>query len=280
MSILDERPVRLPAGCGSSAADSDRRLGLNQRDSARAPGASMAVDTGQFGNPFDDPASSTVQRWAGLVHYAVRLAGRLDELIAVRESLGGRDLSCTCAPDDLACHCRVLADYAQAPADPLRAGGHAMGLTLRRPWASLLMVPGQAGGKTVENLKFSTNYRGPVLIYGGSGLDQHGVDLGTRLGLQCMAFHAEQRGWLGATVLADVHRAQGCCAPWGRTSYSGNRTGNGSQPMYHWIFTSPARLATRPWRKHARGFLGLQPVSWSALIKAKALPHNGIGGTR
>lgn len=225
-----------------------------------------------FGNPLDDSRQPSVARWAALVHYAVRLAGRLDELVAVRDQFAGRDVACRCAPGDLACHRRVLLDLARAPRDPVGAGGHAMALTVRRPWASMLMVPGQAGGKTVENLNFSTDYRGPVLIYGGSGVDQAGIDQGTRLGLQCMAFHTEQQGWLGATVLTDVHRSRGgCCSPWGKRSYTREH------PRYHWVFQSPARLAARPWPKgKPKGFLGLRPVSWSALVNPAALSHNTI----
>ncbi|MCH9736838.1 MAG: DUF4326 domain-containing protein [Actinomycetia bacterium] len=266
-------PVR--QGFGSKVVDLDRGRGLHHRGCGLAPHGAVDLQTPLLSNPFDDPQAGAVQRWAGLVHYAVRLAGRRDDLIAVREQLGGRDLWCGCGLDDVACHRRVLLDYAHAPLDPVAAGGHAMGLTLRRPWASMLMVPGQAGGKTVETLTFSTDYRGPVLIYSGSQLDQSGVTLGARLGLQCMQFHAEQKGWLGATVLTDVHRARRCCAPWGKSPRR-DQPGKHTKPLYHWVFEFPARLAARPWHKHAKGFLSLQPVSWSALVNPKALSHNTV----
>lgn len=207
---------------------------------------------------------SAAQRWAAVSEYAVRLAGRVDELAELRHRVGCRELSCRCSGDDLGCHRRVLLDYAEGPTHPVTPEGRAIGLTVRRPWASLLLVPEQAGGKSVENRTDCTDYRGPVLIYGGTRIDNAGLQIGERLGLSQMDFHAEQQGWLGATVLVDVHRARGCCAPWGKTPY------NPGQPMYHWVFESPARLAVRPWHKNSRGFVGLQPVSWAALLSRQA----------
>ena len=201
------------------------------------------------------------QRWAAAVHFAVRLAGRSEELLTLRDRCGGHGPGCSCGILDPGGIGSVLCDYAQAPQDPVAQPGHAMGLTLRRPWASMLMVPTEAGGKNVENRTDTTTYRGPVLIYAGARLDRAGVELGGRQGLHCMDFHTAQQGWLGAAVLVDVHRARGCCAPWGNTRKT--------QQLYHWVFESPVRLARRPWRDGARGFVGLQPVSWSALINPK-----------
>ena len=65
-----------------------------------------------------------------------------------------RDLACGC-PLEL-CHRDVLLDVANPPANAFRAGGHAMGLTLRRPWASLMLVPEQLGGKPVETRSCAT----------------------------------------------------------------------------------------------------------------------------
>ncbi|ART74218.1 hypothetical protein BTO20_36805 (plasmid) [Mycobacterium dioxanotrophicus] len=221
-----------------------------------------ALDTGDmFAETVQGDQRTDRQRWASAVHFAVRLAGRSEELLAFRDRCGSHGTGCSCGMVDPGGIGSVLCDYAQAPEDPVAAPGHAMGLTLRRPWASMLMVPTEAGGKNVENRTDTTTYRGPVLIYAGARLDQAGVELGRRQGLQCMDFHAAQQGWLGAAVLVDVHRARGCCAPWGNTRKT--------QQLYHWVFESPVRLARRPWRGGARGFVGLQQVSWSALINPK-----------
>jgi Domain of unknown function (DUF4326) len=82
---------------------------------------------------------------AAVVDYAVWIAGRSDMLTAARRELGGANLACTCPLDDMPCHRDVLLDIANPPLGPLAAGGHAVGLTVRRPWASLLLVPPALG---------------------------------------------------------------------------------------------------------------------------------------
>lgn len=254
MTIMTLTPRhRISLTCGTTARGEDHPATFHQ--------IAGALDAGEF---LDAPHLYTDrQRWSAAVHFAVRLAGRSEHLLSLRDRCGGRDGGCVCGIVDPGGVSSVLCDYARTPADPVASPGHAMGLTLRRPWASMLMVPSEAGGKTVENRTDTTTYRGPVLIYAGARLDHAGIEQGRRLGLQCMDFHACQQGWLGAAVLVDVHRARGCCAPWGNS----RRT----QQLYHWVFESPARLARRPWRDGARGFVGLQPVSWSALINPKVL---------
>lgn len=242
----------------------------------RGPGSAVRpnpvrIDCGAFANPFASPGAPLDQRLGALVKYAVWLAGRLDLLTAVRDHLAERDLVCTCPLDDPSCHRNVLLDVAAAPRDPLTDIGHAMALTLRQPWASMLLVPGRFAGKTVENRLDTTEYRGPVLIYGGARTDQAGLARGDRLGLTSMNFHQTQKGWLGAAVLTDVHpAARQCCPPWGDPP---RRPGT---DLYHWVFDHPARLAIRGW---GRGFEGLQRASWSALMtppnKLSALSESG-----
>ena len=223
-------------------------------------------------SPAPCASGSTAQRAAAVVEYAVRLAGSVDELAQARRVLTTAD--CDCVPADFGCIRRVVQDVLHTP-DPCAEHGLAMGLTVRRPWASMLLVSAQIGGKNVENRTDSTDYRGPVLIYGGTRIDQAGIELGAQLGMREMAFHCDQQGWLGATVLVDVHRAQGCCAPWGTTPL------NPDQRRYHWVFEAPARLAARPWHDNAKGFDGLRPVSWSALVSRKAARYarrQGVSG--
>jgi hypothetical protein len=106
---------------------------------------------------------------AAVVDYAVWIAGRSDMLTAARRELGGANLACTCPLDDMPCHRDVLLDIANPPLGPLAAGGHAVGLTVRRPWASLLLVPPALGGNRIHVSSWSTDYRGPICIYGGRG---------------------------------------------------------------------------------------------------------------
>ena len=72
-------------------------------------------------------------------------------------------------------------------------------------------------------------------------------------------WHTRQRGWLGAAVLVDVHRVRPhCCQAARRTA---------DRPVYHWVFKSPGRLALPT---YGRGFTGLRPVSWAALVRRSA----------
>lgn len=228
---------------------------------------SDAVDvsaSSPYANPFDDGDLDPVMRGAAVSRYAVWLAGRLDHLAVVQRELSGHNLGCTCGLADTSCHRTVLLDYANPHRRTTKRGpgGRVAGLTVRRPWASTLLVPEQLGGKTVENRPFSTSYRGPVLLYGGTMIDQAGVVASDRAGLDT-GWHVSQQGWLGVVVLVDVHRAQQCCTPWG--SQSRRR----DFPLYHWVFAHPQRLAVRTWDAGG-GFPGIRPVRWSVLLKSNA----------
>lgn len=231
------------------------------REGRPVPHGAVSVAPGTaFANPFDDPAMSAEQRIGSTVRYAVTLAGRphsLGDIAALR----GRDMSCTCSLGDPGCHRGVLLDLANPPQSLYAATGRAMGLTLRRPWASLLLVPETLSGKTIENRTWSTDYRGPVLIYGGTRIDDAGVAAAKRAGLNA-EWHTRQQGWLGAAVLVDVHRSRGCCRPWGQPKVRADI------PVYHWVFTHPHRLTDRTW---GRGFVGLRPTSWSVLVRRSLL---------
>lgn len=240
--------------------DLDPQPRTHQRGKPPRGALSVAAAT-RLANPFESDRASGPARMGALVEFGVWLAGRSDLLSDVR-SAAGRDLSCTCALTDAACHRNVLLDIANPPASGFAADGRAMSLTIRRPWASLLLVPESLGGKTVENRPWATDYRGPVLVYAGTRVDQAGVGVARRAGLDA-DWHTEQRGWLGAAVLVDVHPAlNGCCRPWGQS------TVRRDVPVYHWVFAHPHRLA-RP--TFGRGFIGLRPVSWSVLVRRSLL---------
>lgn len=222
-------------------------------------------------NPFEPgPGADTSARLGALTHYAVWIAGRREQLAAIGR-LAGRDLSCRCPIEDEACHRNVLLDLANPPRTPYVSSGRAMALTLRRPWASLLLTPHHLGGKNIENRTWPTDYRGPVLIFAGTRVDAAADRYIASAGLDA-TWHTNQQGWLGAAVLTDVHRAQGhCCTPWGETQRRPDR------PIYHWVFSHPHRLAAPTW---GRGFVGVQPRSWSVLVRPSALrsgaPTNAV----
>jgi hypothetical protein len=209
-----------------------------------------------WANGFDVGSEAAV----GLVEYAVWLAGRAELLASARTELSGRDLACAC-PLGVPCHRDVLLDIANPPVDSYAAGGRALGLTVRRPWGSMMLIPQERGGKTVENRSWATDYRGPVLLYAGIRVDEAGMAAAARAGFDA-GWHAKQSGWLGAAVLVDVHLARRhCCEPWGHS-------GRADKPCFHWVFRGAARLALPTW---GRGFAGLRPVSWSVLVRRRAL---------
>lgn len=209
-------------------------------------------------NPFSTPASTWLEKAAATVDYGVWLAGRA-ELIAARTQLHGRTLQCSCPPDQ-PCHRDILADLADPDVITGRQYGRAPGLTVRRPWASLLLTPHTLGGKNIENRTWSTQYRGPLLLIAGSRIEQDGVDAARDTGFDAM-WHTRQKGWLGAAVLTDVHPARNhCCQPWGQAP-------RGNDSLYHWVFEHPARLAAPV---YGTGFLGLRRVGWTNLIRRNA----------
>ncbi|MCP9276833.1 DUF4326 domain-containing protein [Mycolicibacterium arenosum] len=233
--------------------DARPRLQIRGEDTPR--GAVNVTAGTPYANPFEAIDCTPEQRAAALVRFAVWLPHRA-ELREHSRVLAGRDLACTCALDDPGCHRDVWLDVANPPVAP-DGPGRAMGLTVRRPWASMLLTPAAHGGKTVENRSWSTDYRGPLLVFAGTRVDDVGIEAARRAGLDA-DWHVKQRGWLGAAVLVDVHPARhGCCRPWGRP-----RTGRGV-PVHHWVFADPHRLAHQTF---GRGFTGLRPVSWSVLV--------------
>jgi hypothetical protein len=239
---------------------------LDPHPVAQLPRVALPAHTRSVGepSPWHCPGHHTrdpIARAAAVTEYAVWLAGRLDLLQAARTELAGANLACTCGLDSGPCHRDVLLDIANPPADPFTGGGHAMGVTLRRPWASMLLVPESLGGRLVDTRTWSTDYRGSVAVLGGTRIDERGMATAKSHGLDA-DWHGAQAGWLGAAVLVDIHPARrSCCSPCVRRQRSDIR-------LYHWVFTAPARLALRT---YGRGFMGLRPVSWSVLVRRGAL---------
>lgn len=201
-------------------------------------------------------------RAAACAEYAAWIAGRADLLRAARCELAGHDLACECPEGP--CHRDVLIDIANPPADPLDTGTSLMGLTVNRPAASMLLVEGFLGGKTAVAKTFGTDYRGPVAIFASPRINEREMQKARMAGLVA-DWHAAQRGWLGTTVLVDVHQVHGqCCTP------SAHPVSADGTPLFHWVFAHPARLALPT---HGYGFAGLRPVAWSVLIRRSARIH-------
>lgn len=226
------------------------------------PANTIDVETHRLWHNHFQPGLETLtpaRRGAAVVDYAVWLAGRQD-VVRARGELYDRDLACSC-PIDQPCHRDVLLDLADPDAHTGQRYGRAYGLTVRRPWASLLLVPEALGGKNIENRTWTTRYRGPVLIIAGTRIDPRGLDAAREAGLHA-TWHTDQQGWLGAAVLTDVHQGTGeCCQPWGQAPAPG-------ETLYHWVFEHPARLASPV---YGTGFLGLRKVPWTNLIRRNVL---------
>ncbi|MEU6990300.1 ASCH domain-containing protein [Streptomyces sp. NPDC046465] len=90
-------------------------------------------------------------------------------------------------------------------------------LTIKQPWADAIAH----STKRTENRTWTTRYRGPILIHAGGAYDQ----TAGRTVSDLAALHSwpDYRGAIIATAtLADIHVADGCCAPWGEPD------------VYHW----------------------------------------------
>jgi hypothetical protein len=245
-----------------------RSLQLGDGGGGRADPVSVAESSGWASGACAAPNAQ--RRSAILADYAVRVAGRPDLLARARAELAGHDLACEC-PAGLPCHRDILIDFAQPPAGPLAAGGHALAVTAPRPWASLTLLPQSLADNVIHNRSWSTDYRGVLCILAGRRHDWHGVTRLADAGLDA-DWHAAQTGWLGAAVLVDVHRSRRrCCTAWGAQRRQAD------QPLYHWVFRYGARLANPV---SARGFLGMRAVSWSVLVKPTVLGFSGDSGRR
>jgi hypothetical protein len=238
-TALDPRPIQLRRG---------------QRRDGRTLSVAEPSEWGGAACSTRDP----VERGALIAEHAVQLAGRPDLLARLRDELVGRDLGCFCAAG-LPCHRDVLIDFADR--DGRRdAGGHAVGVTVPRPWASLTLLPECLSPMVVQHRSWAPDYRGVLCILAARHVDDNGVAAAEGAGFDA-AWHSEQTGWLGAAVLVDVHPARDCCPPWGRPQRHRDR------PLYHWVFRRGARLA-RP--AADRGFLGLRRLSWAVLARPNA----------
>ena len=119
------------------------------------------------------------------------------------------------------------------PADDALVSGRlpaVKALTIRQPWAWAVMY----GGKDVENRRWRTAYRGPLLIHAGKNADPD-PEAPTRL-LWTMAdpdaFGQPRAAWqareaiIGVVHLADV--LTDSPSPWATAGW------------YHWVFEFPA----------------------------------------
>lgn len=94
-------------------------------------------------------------------------------------------------------------------------------LTVRQPWAWAIVH----AGKNVENRRWSTDYRGRLLIHAGREVDPRGIAVLESAGVTVPAEALAGRVIVGAVQLADCIRNSG--SPWARPG------------VWHWLLESP-----------------------------------------
>jgi hypothetical protein len=110
-------------------------------------------------------------------------------------------------------------------------------LSVRQPWAWAIVE----GYKPVENRKWPTRYRGPLLIHAGLQDDLHGWHFLDEMGFP-LPVDPPTGGIMGIVDLVDC--VQGYDSPWAMEGY------------YHWILENPRRRNFVP----MSGTLGLFDV--------------------
>lgn len=155
-------------------------------------------------------------------------------------------------------------------------------LTVQQPWAWAIIH----GGKLIENRTQLWSYRGPLAIHAGARWSEHGgnselVDQAWKDATTDCApgeYSHTSRLWtarseiLGVVDLVDVHRACGCCAPWGESGISYVEPGERPpRPISHLVLENPRALAEPI---HCKGALGLWnvPTDLVEAINAEVTP--------
>ena len=132
-------------------------------------------------------------------------------------------------------------------------------LTIKQPWADAIVH----GTKRTENRRWTTRYRGRLLIHAGAAYDQvarYIIDQDDR------ADWPDVRGALIAiATLTDVHPASGCCQPWGESG----------SDVFHWTLTDVHAL---PEPVVCPGRLGLWTPPGDVLHQAVGQLHVTKGG--
>jgi hypothetical protein len=122
-------------------------------------------------------------------------------------------------------------------------------ITLKQPWADLIVY----GGKNVENRTWGTDYRGPLALVAGMGVDAEAVN-----GLQLVGQVFASRCVVGVVDLVDVHEhgEDGCgdrCLLWSEFCPFGLRT------IKHWVLENPRPVPSGHVFEYT-GFLGIRDL--------------------
>jgi hypothetical protein len=146
-------------------------------------------------------------------------------------------------------------------------------ITVRNPWAWAIA----AGFKPVENRSQNANYRGPLAIHAGQAWSVRGecdhrvceawatfaasvplrpapnVPVSGAVGRLHKDSLFVEYGIIAVAELVDCHPDQGCCRPWGESSYE--EAGGRTRTAIHHLVLDEVRTLAEP--VPARGALGL-----------------------
>ena len=123
-------------------------------------------------------------------------------------------------------------------------------VSLRRPWANLIV----SGHQPVASHRWSTAFRGMLVIHGGCEWDLAGSARADEIGVPTALTEANcPDGYIGSVQLFDIHAANRCCAPWGHNAAH----------VFHWVFEQPRVFTTPVPGRGRRGiFWAGGPAEW------------------
>lgn len=103
-------------------------------------------------------------------------------------------------------------------------------ITLKQPWASAIFC----GGKSVENRRWQTSYRGELFVHAGRSIDRDGFEFVRRAGAERrMPMQLPLGQILGSVRVVDCRFEGFMDDPWAMAG------------QYHWKLENP-RLLSRP----------------------------------
>ena len=126
-------------------------------------------------------------------------------------------------------------------------------LSVRQPWAWLIVN----GYKTVENRKWTTDYRGSLLIHASSTVEYDAI---VRMDLQALSCKMQTGGIVGIVKLTDIVTAPRNLSPRERFWFEG---------PFGWILEAAKPVTFRP----CKGALGLFDVKYRSSYATKGDQH-------
>lgn len=148
------------------------------------------------------------------------------------------------------------------------------GLTVAQPWASAIaMAAHRPDGKLIENRTWGTKYRGFLAIHAGksrvSRLNLEDPRI-VGLGLGAGGPNFPHGVFVAIADLVDVHEDQGCCRPWGESSFVDRTTGALQKRVFHWVLEDVTRVRSNIAFKGSLGLLSFPPELQERLLSLRS----------